>query len=73
MDDMGSGYFKRVPGAYDNGVARLIMKTKPETFTRSDSRRHYMLRLCQAETIPPKAVDWIKKLHDLQRTGSTEK
>ncbi|RAK90704.1 hypothetical protein BO79DRAFT_280731 [Aspergillus costaricaensis CBS 115574] len=68
----GSGHFKRVPGVYDNGVARVTMKTKPDTLTRSDPRLHYMLRLCQTETTPPKAVDWVKKLHGLQRTDPIE-
>ncbi|PYH67985.1 uncharacterized protein BO88DRAFT_454878 [Aspergillus vadensis CBS 113365] len=68
----GSGHFKRVPGVYGNGVARVTMKTKPDTLTRSNPRHHYMLRLCQTETTPPKAVDWVKKLHGLQRTEPVE-
>ncbi|OJJ66190.1 hypothetical protein ASPBRDRAFT_59870 [Aspergillus brasiliensis CBS 101740] len=69
----GQGHFKRVPGVYDNGVARVAMKTKPDTLTRLDPRLHYILRLCQNETTAPKAVDWIKKLDDLQRTDPTER
>ena len=55
---MGSGskYFRRVSGIYDNGIARVAMKVKPELLTRENPQVHYMLRLCQAETDVFKAV-----------------
>jgi hypothetical protein len=72
---MGSGskYFRRVSGVYDNGIARVAMKVKPELLTRENPQVHYMLRLCQAETNVFKAVDWIKKLDDLHRSHPTDR
>jgi hypothetical protein len=72
---MGSGskYFRRISGVYDNGVARVAMKVKPELLTRENPQVHYMLRLCQAETNVFKAVAWIKKLDDLHRTHPTDR
>lgn len=62
-----SKYFARVPDVFDNGVARVAMKTKPERLTRIDPQTHYILRLCQAETDIPRAADWIKKLDEFHR------
>ncbi|KAH6666603.1 hypothetical protein B0J14DRAFT_195542 [Halenospora varia] len=69
----GSKCFRRVAGKYDNGVARVSMKGKPELLTRENPRLHYMLRLCQTETTPPKAIDWIKKLDDLHQSYPSER
>jgi hypothetical protein len=69
----GSKYFKRISDVYDNGIPRVTMKVKPETLTRDNPQLHYMLRLCQAETDAPKAVDWAKKLDDLHRVHPSER
>ncbi|PYI09466.1 hypothetical protein BO78DRAFT_438093 [Aspergillus sclerotiicarbonarius CBS 121057] len=63
----GSGHFKRIPDVYDNGIARVTLKTKPDALTRLDPRIHYTLRLCQTDSTAVKAMDWIKKLDELQR------
>lgn len=63
-----SKWFMRVSNAYDNGNARVKLKGKPETSASDDPQRYYMLRLCQPETTPSKAVEWIKKLDDFHNT-----
>jgi len=66
--------FKRVSGAFDKvGNARVTMKGKPEDLTRDDPQLHYMLRLCQTETTPTKAADWMKKLSDLHAAHPLER
>jgi hypothetical protein len=69
----GSKYFRRVSGVYDNGIARVAMKVKPERLTIENPQLHYMLRLCQAETDVFKAIAWIKKLDDLHRSHPNER
>lgn len=68
----GDKHFKRVSGVYDNGTARVTMKTKPDTLTRTDPQLHYILRLCQTDTNVSKAVDWIRKLDDFHKAHPTE-
>lgn len=72
---MGSGskYFRRVSGVYDNGIARVPMKVKPEILTRENPQLHYMLRLCQTETDVFRAVAWIKKLDDFHQSHPTDR
>ncbi|OJJ51136.1 hypothetical protein ASPZODRAFT_11979 [Penicilliopsis zonata CBS 506.65] len=69
----GSKYFKRVSGAYDNGVARVTMKLKPDSLTREKPQDHYLLRLCQPENNAIKAISWIKKLDDLHKSFPAER
>lgn len=69
----GSKYFARVPGVFDNGTARVTMKTKPERLTAVDPQTHYLLRLCQVETDVSGAVFWVKKLGDLPRADPSER
>ncbi|KAH9206767.1 hypothetical protein DL95DRAFT_347196 [Leptodontidium sp. 2 PMI_412] len=69
----GSKHFRRVYGVYDNGVARVTMKGKPELLTRDNPQLHYMLRLCQTETDASKSVAWIKKLDDLHQLHPSER
>ncbi|KAB8207493.1 hypothetical protein BDV34DRAFT_191805 [Aspergillus parasiticus] len=71
---MGSGdkHFKRVSGVYDNGTARVTMKTKPDTLTRTDPQLNYILRLCQTDTNASRAVEWVRKLDDLHQTHPAE-
>lgn len=62
----GAKYFKRVAHSFDDaGIARVIMKIRPEELTRVNPQLHYMLRLCQPQTYASKAAEWIKKLGDL--------
>ncbi|TVY90703.1 hypothetical protein LAWI1_G004706 [Lachnellula willkommii] len=69
----GSKYFKRVSGVYDNGVARVSMKGKPELLTRENPRLHYMLRLCEPGVDASKAITWVKNLDDLHRSHPRER
>ncbi|TVY39828.1 hypothetical protein LOCC1_G004953 [Lachnellula occidentalis] len=69
----GSKYFKRVSGVYDNGIARVSMKGKPESLTRENPRLHYMLRLCEPGVDASKAITWIKQLDDLHRSHPRER
>ncbi|KAI0426749.1 hypothetical protein F5Y09DRAFT_333907 [Xylaria sp. FL1042] len=61
----GGRWFKRVSNAYDNGNARIVLKSKPETLAAGDQQLHCVLRLCQAEVTASKAVDWFTKLGEL--------
>ena len=70
----GSKCFQRVSNASDKvGNARVTLKIHPEVLTRTDPQLHYMLRLCQSETTPKEAVEWVKKLTDLHNTHPTER
>ncbi|KAE8376046.1 hypothetical protein BDV26DRAFT_266480 [Aspergillus bertholletiae] len=69
----GDKHFKRVSGVYDNGTARVTMKTKPDTLTRTDPQLHYILRLCQTDTTVSRAVEWVRKLDDLHQTHPAER
>lgn len=55
------------------GNARVTMKGNPETLTRADPQLHYMLRLCQAQTNPSQATEWLKKLAGLHDNHPTER
>lgn len=69
----GAKYFKRVSNVYDSGHARVSMKIKPEELTRADPQLHYLLRLCQSDTNPTKAVEWMDKLWKLHTAHSEER
>ncbi|KAF4628592.1 hypothetical protein G7Y89_g9563 [Cudoniella acicularis] len=69
----GSKCFKRIEGIYDNGIARVSLKGKPELLTRENPQVHYMLRLCQAETDASSTITWIKKLDDFHRAHPSER
>jgi hypothetical protein len=62
----GSKWFKRVSNASDNGNARIILKGKPESLMQNDPQLHHLLRLCQPEITAVKAVEWLKKIDELQ-------
>ena len=38
------------------------MNCNLKKLAKSDAQLYYMMRLCQAETTPKDAVDWLKKL-----------
>lgn len=69
----GAKCFKRLSNVYDNGHARVSMKIKPEELTRADPQLHYLLRLCQSDTNPTKAVEWMEKLGTLQTAHLEER
>ena len=70
----GSKNFRRIYNVYDKaGNARVTMKGKPEDLTRTDPQLHYLLRLCQTEINASNAVDWIKKLSNLQGSYPLER
>ena len=54
--------FKRISNLYDDGQARVRIKSKPDSLAPVDSPVNLMLRLCQPETDFSRAVDLIKKL-----------
>lgn len=54
--------FKRISNLYDDGQARVRIKSKPDSLGPMDSPVNLMLRLCQPETDFSRAVDLIKKL-----------
>jgi hypothetical protein len=70
---IGAKYFRRASNSYTNGNARVGMKVVPEDLTRADPQLHYLLRLCQAETDPAKAVAWMEKLGQLYNTHPSER
>lgn len=49
------------------------MKVKPEELTRADPQIHYLLRLCQADTTAPKAIEWMDKLDKLHAAHPDER
>ncbi|KAK4185161.1 hypothetical protein QBC35DRAFT_517081 [Podospora australis] len=66
-DCAAAKWFERVSNDYDkSGNAHVTIKGNPEEPTVQDPELLYILRLCQLETTPAKAVDWLKKLGDLQ-------
>ncbi|KAK7432923.1 hypothetical protein QQZ08_000394 [Neonectria magnoliae] len=67
----GQKWFKRTSGNKDN--VKVIMRGNPEELTRTDAQLHYMLRLCQPDTTPSKAVDWMTKLNDLHKAHPLER
>ncbi|KAI9170537.1 hypothetical protein HJFPF1_00005 [Paramyrothecium foliicola] len=71
---IGSKWFKRNANSHDSiGNPRTTMKENPEELTRSDPQLHYILRLCQTETSARKALEWMKKLSDLQQAHPLER
>lgn len=64
---IGTKYFKRVSGKYDDGFARVSLKQDPELLTRENPQLSYMLRLCSPGIDVTNAHPWIKKLDDLYR------
>ncbi len=60
---MGAKFFKRQPGVYDGaGRARVATKCNLKKLAKADAQLYYVMRLCQADTTPQDAVDWLKKL-----------
>lgn len=70
----GSKWFKRQPGALDKaGNARVLMQGDPRHLIASDAQLHHVLRLCQAETGPSEAVEWLKKLAEFHNAYPLER
>lgn len=69
---MGAKFFKRQPGAYDKaGNAQVSMKCNLKKLAKADKQLYYMMRLCQAETTPKDAADWLKKLAEFTESHPT--
>lgn len=49
------------------------MKGKPEDLTRIDPQLHYVMRLCHLSTSTSQAVDWVKRLGDLQKAFPSDR
>jgi hypothetical protein len=65
----GVKFFKRQSGAHDKaGNARVSMNCNLKKLAKSDAQLYYMMRLCQAETTPEDAVDWLKKLANFNQS-----
>ncbi|KAK1993732.1 hypothetical protein LX36DRAFT_242556 [Colletotrichum falcatum] len=70
----GAKWYKRVSNASDSaGNARVTLKGNPGDLTRSDPQLHYVLRLCHPDTTASKAIEWLKKLTDLQQAHPSER
>jgi hypothetical protein len=66
---IGKKLFKRLSNITDKaGNPRVALKRSPEELTRADPQLHYVVRLCQPETTPSSAANWIKQLAELHDT-----
>ncbi|KAG5984342.1 hypothetical protein E4U55_005120 [Claviceps digitariae] len=70
----GAKWFRRISNAQDqNGTARVSLKENNiQALFGTDTQLYYVLRLCQPDTSPSKAKEWIGKLSDLQRNHPAE-
>lgn len=69
----GKKWFKRISNAQDKfGAARVTIKGNIEDLFGVDTQLYYILRLCQPETNPTKAIEWLSKLNDLHRAHPDE-
>ncbi|KAF8853611.1 hypothetical protein BDZ45DRAFT_761244 [Acephala macrosclerotiorum] len=66
-------YFKRHNEGSDDVVQRTSLKVKPNTLNKKAPQISYMLKLCQPETTPSQAVDWLKKIDDLHNQNDSER
>ncbi|KAK4234055.1 hypothetical protein C8A03DRAFT_38185 [Achaetomium macrosporum] len=68
----GAKFFKRQSGAHDRaGNAGVSMKCNMKKLAKADAQLHYMMRLCQAETTPQDAVNWLRKLAGFNESHPT--
>ena len=66
---VGAKFFKRQPGAHDRASnARVSMKCNLKKLAKADAQLYCMMRLCQAETTPQDAVNWLKKLAEFNES-----
>ncbi|PHH82871.1 hypothetical protein CDD82_4509 [Ophiocordyceps australis] len=71
--DSGNKWFKRISNARGKtGDARVTLKGNVQDLFGVDTQLYYILRLCQPETSPAKAIEWIGKLSDLHRNHPDE-
>ncbi|GAO19768.1 hypothetical protein UVI_02041690 [Ustilaginoidea virens] len=70
----GRKWFKRISNAPGGktGAARVALRGNVKGLFGADTQLYYMLRLCQPETGPAQAVEWISKLSDLHRAHPDE-
>ncbi|KAK3898348.1 ipa protein [Staphylotrichum tortipilum] len=65
----GAKFFRRQAGAYDRaGNARVDMNCNLKKLAKADPQLYYMMRLCQPETTPGDATDWLKKLAEFNES-----
>ncbi|KAG6012966.1 hypothetical protein E4U43_007554 [Claviceps pusilla] len=71
----GAKWFKRIVNAQEpDGTARVLLKGNDiQNLFGTDTQLYYVLRLCQPETNPSKAKEWMGKLSDLHRNHPAEK
>lgn len=70
----GSRFFRRTSAVLDNaGNARVSMRISPEQLTTIDPQIHYLLRLCDPDTEPLDAVDWLTQLGNLHEVSPVER
>lgn len=59
----GNKFAKRQPDKHDNaGNAVVSMNCNMKKLAKADAQLFYMMQLCNAETTPREAVDWLSKL-----------
>lgn len=70
----GDKVYRRLSGLFVDGIAKASMKAKPETFAKEKPRLYHTLKLCQPETTPANAIQWIERLDNLAEplTGGQE-
>jgi hypothetical protein len=69
----GKKWLKRISSAPGTtSAARITFKGNIEGLFGVDTQLYYILRLCQPDTNPTKAIEWISKLSDLYRTHPDE-
>lgn len=69
----GNSLFRRQNEDDNDGVPRTSLKAKPNTLNKKAPQLSYIMRLCQPETTPSQAVDWLKKIDDLHKKNDTER
>ncbi|KAK0750280.1 hypothetical protein B0T18DRAFT_389729 [Schizothecium vesticola] len=72
----GSGlksFYRRSNVVDKAGRSSTALKVKPQDLALANTLLHHLLRLCQPETTPPKALEWIKKLIGLHSTHPAER
>ncbi|KAK4234342.1 ipa protein [Achaetomium macrosporum] len=65
----GAKFFKRQSGAHDRaGNAGVFMRCNLKKLAKADAQLHYMMRLCQAETTPQDAANWLRKVAEFNES-----
>ena len=70
---LGSKWFKRNSIVRKDGIIRTSLKGDPDPLTATDPQLYYLLQLCQEETKPSKAAEWLQKLEEFGHANPLEK